>query len=54
MTNPAEIVGSFYGKPKAGNAPGALKTEADRAERILFGRATTREATVGLRPEIVC
>ena len=54
MKNPAEIVRSFYEKLKAGDASGALKTEADRAERILFGHATTREATVGLRPEIVC
>ena len=37
MTNPAEIVRNFYGELKAGDAPGALKTEADRAERILFG-----------------
>ena len=34
MTNPAEIVRSFYEKLKAGDASGALKTEADRAERI--------------------
>ncbi len=31
-----------------------LKTEADRAERILFGRAMAREETVGRRPETAC
>ncbi len=31
-----------------------LETEADRAERILFGRAMAREETVGRRPETAC
>ena len=47
MTNPAEIVRSFYEKLKAGDASGALKTEADRAERILFGHATTSRSDSG-------
>ena len=56
MTNPAEIVRSFYGKLKAGHAPGALGFDADDIEWVrvwhhkVNGRGPERVAEGRFKP----